>query len=100
MNDNVNIVRETLTLVLQILRGMWRYRWRAVLVAWLICLAGWAAVYTMPDQYKANARIYVDTENAIRPLLQGIAMPTDVMSEVAIVTREMLSRPNLAAVAR
>lgn len=100
MNDSANIIRDAITLGIHILRGMWRYRWRAMLVAWGICLAGWFAVYTMPDVYKANARIYVDTENAIRPLLQGIAIPTDVMSEVAIVTREMLSRPNLAAVAR
>ncbi|MFK8053040.1 MAG: XrtA system polysaccharide chain length determinant [Woeseiaceae bacterium] len=100
MIENANIVRETLVMVLQILRGMWRYRWRAVLVAWGVCLAGWLAVYSMPDIYKANSRIYVDTENAIGPLLRGIALPTDVMSEVAIVTREMLSRPNLAAVAR
>lgn len=54
----------------------------------------------MPPVYEASARVYVDTENAIRPLLQGIASSSNVMSEVTIVTREMLSRPNLAEVAR
>lgn len=81
-------------------RGMWRFRWRAVLVTWLICAVGWFSVYTMPDVYEATARVYVDTENTIRPLLQGIASTSDVMSEVTAVTREMLSRPNLAEVAR
>lgn len=81
-------------------RGMWRYRWPAAMVAWLMCLAGWVGVYLMPNVYEANARIYVDTENAIRPLLQGIAASSNVLNEVNVVTREMLSRPNLAEVAR
>ena len=42
----------------------------------------------------------MDTENAIRPLLQGIAASSNVMNDVNVVTREMLSRPNLAEVAR
>jgi len=81
-------------------RGMWRYRWRAVVVMWIVSLAGWFAVYSMPPVYEANARIYVDTENAIRPLLVGIAASSNVMNEVTVVTRELLSRPNLAEVAR
>lgn len=100
MNNDFSVARDTLAMVRQIARGMWRYRWRAAILTWIVCLLGWFVVLTMPDTYKASARIYVDTENAIRPLLQGIALPTDVMSEVAIVTREMLSRPNLAQVAR
>jgi polysaccharide chain length determinant protein (PEP-CTERM system associated) len=54
----------------------------------------------VPPVYEASARIYVDTENAIAPLLRGIAPTTNVLNEVTIVTREMLSRPNLAEVAR
>lgn len=54
----------------------------------------------MPNQYAANARVYVDTENAIEDFLGGIAAPTDVMSEVTVVVREIVSRPNLAEVAR
>lgn len=81
-------------------RGMWRYRWRALITAWIVAVLGWLAVYSMPDVYEANARIYVDTENAIRPLLQGIATTSNLLNEVNVVTREMLSRPNLAEVAR
>lgn len=81
-------------------RGMWRYRWHAVIVAWVVAIPGWFAVYTMPDVYEANARIYVDTENAIQPLLQGLAVSSNLLDEVNVVKREMLSRPNLAEVAR
>ena len=94
------VIRDFLAVLEAHARGMWRYRWRAVVVAWVISVTGWIAVYAMPPVYEANARIYVDTENAIRPLLQGIAASSNVLNEVTIVTREMLSRPNLAEVAR
>lgn len=94
------VVRDLLAVVEAHARGMWRYRWRAAVVMWAVSIAGWIAVYTMPPVYEASARVYVDTENAIRPLLQGIATSSNVMNEVRIVTREMLSRPNLAEVAR
>lgn len=93
-------VRDILVTLETHVRGMWRYRWRVVIVMWIVCAGGWVGVYLMPNEYEANARIYVDTENVIKPLLQGIAVSSDVMSEVSIVTRELLSRPNLTAVAR
>lgn len=86
-------------LVSQVL-GMWRYRWRAVALMWIVSIVGWIGVYSLPPVYSASARIFIDTENAIRPLLQGIATSSNVMAEVNIVAREMKSRPNLAEVAR
>jgi len=94
------VIRELLDTLEDHARGMWRYRWRAVVLVWIVSIAGWATVYSMPPVYEASARVFVDTENALRPLLQGIATSSDILSEVAVVTREMLSRPNLAVVAR
>lgn len=81
-------------------RGMWRYRRRALVALWTFSILGWVVVYSLPPVFQANARIYVDTETAIRPLLQGIASSSNVLNEVTVVSREMLSRPNLAEVAR
>ncbi|MEN7342878.1 MAG: XrtA system polysaccharide chain length determinant [Pseudomonadota bacterium] len=99
MEPNAGL-RDAFDLIESHLRGMWRYRWRALFVAWALALVGWFFVYTMPDVYEARARIYVDTENAIRPLVENIAPTRNVLNEVNIVTREMLSRPNLGKVAR
>ena len=99
-NENQPAIGDMLAEIDSYARGMLRYKWRAVALTWVFCIVGWMSVYAMPDVYEANARVYVDTENALRPLLQGIASSTNVMNEVTIVTREMLSRPNLAAVAR
>ena len=38
--------------------GMWRYRWQALAVAWVVALAGWVWVLLIPNQYDATARVY------------------------------------------
>ena len=100
MDQGNQVIGELLTTIEAHARGMWRYRWRAVVLTWTVSVIGWIAVYLMPPVYQASSRVYVDTENALRPLLQGIAASSNVMNEVTVVTREMLSRPNLAEVAR
>lgn len=45
------------------------------------------------------ARVYVDTENVLKPLLSDLTVTTDTMSDVAIVTETLLSQPQLKAVA-
>ena len=81
-------------------QGMWRYRWYALLVAWVVAVTGWAWAYSLPNEYRADARVYVDTQSVLRPLLRGLAVESDVQSRVAIMTQTLLSRPNLEKVAR
>ena len=81
-------------------KGMWRFRWIAMVVAWLICPIGWLAVYGMPDTYESEATVYVDTSSALRPLLSQMTVGSDVLSRVELVTTAMLGRPALERVAR
>lgn len=85
---------------LNYLRGIWRHRWYAMALAWTIVLVGWVIVFRMPDQYEASARVYVDTDSILRPLLRGLAVNTNVDQRLKIMTRTLLSRPNLEKVAR
>jgi polysaccharide chain length determinant protein (PEP-CTERM system associated) len=80
--------------------AMWRRRWYAAGVAWLVCVSGWALVAMLPNTYTAKTRIYVDADTMLRPLLRGIAVDTNVLNEVDIMQRTLLSRPNLQKVAR
>lgn len=80
---------------LSIVAGAWRYRWRALTAAWLVCVLGWLLVYSIPDYYQARARVYVDSQSMLKPLLQGLTVNTDVMNTATIMTRALLSRPNL-----
>ncbi len=82
------------------LKATWRYRWYAVVVAWIIALGGWIAVYLMPDRYEASARVYVDTQSVLRPLLSGLAVQPNVDQMVGMMSRTLISRPNLEKVIR
>jgi polysaccharide chain length determinant protein (PEP-CTERM system associated) len=93
MNDIKELLRTTLA-------GMWRRRWLGVLVAWFVCLAGWAAVMMLPPIYESSARIYVDSDTLLGPLLKGIAVESDVSRQVDFMQRTLLSRPNLDKVIR
>lgn len=81
-------------------RSLWRRRWHGLAVTWLICVLGWAFVLYLPNQYEAKARIYVDTESLLRPLLRGIAIDTSMLTQVDVMQRTLLSRPNLQNVSR
>lgn len=82
------------------LSGMWRFRWRALATAWVLALAGWGWVYALPNLYSASARVHVDTESALRPLLRGLAVETNIQDQLNFMTRALLSRPQLEKVAR
>jgi len=86
--------------LLSYLRAAWRYRWYAAVVAWLLALAGWTAVHRMPDRYEANARVYVDTQSMLRPLLSGIAVQPNLDQVVAMMGRTLVSRVNVEKVIR
>ncbi|PPQ38469.1 XrtA system polysaccharide chain length determinant [Rhodopila globiformis] len=79
----------------QYLRAAWRRRWIAVMVAWLVCGLGWFGVYAMPNQYESNARLFVDADAVLTPLLRGIAVDSAPTTQLEIVQRTLLSRPNL-----
>lgn len=82
------------------LKGAWKYRWQAVVTAWIIAISGWIVVYDIPDTYESSARIYVDTQSILRPLMAGMAMSPNVEQQVSIMSRTLFSRPNVERVMR
>ena len=83
-----------------IARSMWRFRWPAVLVAWLVAIVGGATVFLIPDQYEASARIYVDTQSILKPLMSGLAVQPNVEQQVVMLSRTLISRPNVEKLVR
>jgi polysaccharide chain length determinant protein (PEP-CTERM system associated) len=90
---------ELLSKVLDEVDGVLRFRWLAVAIAGVICTLGWLYVLSVPSTYEARARVFVDTQGVLRPLLQGIAISSNVESGVTLVRQAMLSRPHLEKVA-
>lgn len=88
-------MEEVIQKLITYLRAVWLKRWYVVAIAWGITLIGWAVVLMMPDQYRANAKIYVDTQSVLRPLLRGLAVESDVRAQVELMSKSLLTRPNI-----
>lgn len=82
------------------IKGTWKYRWLSMALAWVIGLAGWAVVYNLPDNYLASARIYVDTQNILRPLMAGMTVTPNAQQQVSIISRTLINRPNVERIMR
>lgn len=88
-------MEDLITQLLSGLKGIWKYRWYAISVMWLVAALGWAKVATLPDDYQAMARVYVDTQSILRPLLSGMTSMPNIEQQVSIMSRTLLSRPNV-----
>lgn len=93
-------MHELITQLLSHLKGIWKYRWYAVAAIWIIAISGWLAVHMLPDSYESSARIYVDTQNVLKPLMAGMVQPPNLEQQVAIMSRTLISRPNMERVMR
>jgi polysaccharide chain length determinant protein (PEP-CTERM system associated) len=86
--------------VTDVLRGIWQGRWAGLVVAWLTAVGGGVFVFLVPDRYEATARVYVDTQSLLKPLLQGLTVQPNVDQEVTMLSRTLISRPNLEKLVR
>ena len=78
-----------------ILRATWRHRWLGLGVAWLVGVIGAVVVMRVPDKYEASARIFVDTQSILKPLMSGLAIQPNIEQQVMMLSRTLISRPNV-----
>jgi len=81
--------------VLGALQSIWRRRWVAIAVAWVAALAGFVVVWGVPNRYEASARVYVDTQTVLKPLMAGLTFQPDTDQQVRMMAKTLLSRPNI-----
>ncbi len=91
---------ELTALVLNFLKAIGKYRWHAVVITWIVALCGWAVVLKLPNQYEASARVYVDTQSILKPLLSGMTTLPNLSQQVVFMRRTLFSRPNVEQVMR
>jgi len=81
------------------IRSAWRFRWPGLITAFIVAILGWAVVFALPDVYEADARIFVDTRTALKPVLQGLDLDQDVGAQLNFVRQSLLAGPRLRAIA-
>lgn len=93
-------MHDLITHITTVLRGMWKYRRLGVLVAWLVAAIAATAVLFLPNRYEASARVYVDTQTILRPLMSGLAVQPNVEQQVTMLSRTLISRPTVEKLIR
>lgn len=78
-----------------VLRSVWRQRWLAVITAWTVAVLGGVLVAVTPERYEAQARIHVDTQTVLKPLMSGLAFQPDIDQQVRMLARTLISRPHV-----
>ena len=86
--------------LLNFLKAIGKYRWYAVAISWTIAVIGWAVVMRLPNQYEASARVYVDTQSILKPLLSGMTTLPNLDQQVVFMRRTLISRPNVEKLMR
>lgn len=91
---------ELLSQITTTARGMWIYRRLAMLTIWVVGAIGAGVVLTMPDYYQASARVFVDTQSILRPLMTGIAVQPNIEQQVSMLSRTLINRPTVERLVR
>jgi polysaccharide chain length determinant protein (PEP-CTERM system associated) len=86
---------EITAVLLNFLKAIGKYRWHAVVITWVVALIGWVVVLRLPNQYEASARVYVDTQTILKPLLSSMTTVPNLEQQVMFMRRTLISRPNV-----
>jgi len=81
------------------LHSAWRFRWWGLLAASIAAAFLWATVFALPDRFEAEARVFVDTRTALKPVLQGLTVEQDTNAQLNFVRQSLLTGPQLRKVA-
>jgi polysaccharide chain length determinant protein (PEP-CTERM system associated) len=92
--------QKTLELVLGYVKGVWVKKRYVMICTWIVCPIGFIYVMSMPNIYKSQAKVYVDTSSVLQPLLRGLAIQDDPRQEIAMMVKTLLTRPNVEIIAR
>ncbi len=82
------------------LHEIWRRRWSALIVAWLVGITAAFFAAKQPDVYSARATVFVDTRSLMRSLFKGEVYFEDPAQQLDNVRRLMYARPNIEKVIR
>ena len=85
--------------LLSYLPGVWQHRWAGFWTTLTIGVLSVFVVLAVPTRYEATARVQLDTQSILKPLMEGLAVQPNVDQQVQMMARTLVSRPNIERVA-
>src|SRR5262245_35116753 len=76
------------------LRGIWLRRFWGLAAAWLVAVVGIPIALLMTSKYEATAKVFVDTDSVLKPLMEGLAVQPNTSEQVQMLASTLMSRPN------
>lgn len=96
----LNMQQEPLTTVLyRLYQAVWRYRVLFLGLVFGLSFLLWSLVALIPNTYLAQAKVYIDTQSLLKPLLKGITVDSNAYSRVLEMTKILFSRANIEKIA-
>ena len=93
------LVQDIRTLFLDLVRSIHRFRKPLAISVLAASVLAWAFIALMDPKYEGVARVSVDSNRILKPLLKGIAVQPDVDQRVKLLSQTLLNRPNLEKLA-
>jgi polysaccharide chain length determinant protein (PEP-CTERM system associated) len=78
-----------------VLPGLWAQRWHGLAAAAAVGVLAVGAIALIPDKYEASARMFVDTQSILKPLMTGMTVQPNVEQQMSMMGRTLISRPNV-----
>jgi polysaccharide chain length determinant protein (PEP-CTERM system associated) len=72
-----------------------RHGWLALATVGLTSIGCALALSQWTDRHEARARVYVDTQSVLKPMMAGLTYQPDVDQQVGMLARTLVSRPNI-----
>jgi polysaccharide chain length determinant protein (PEP-CTERM system associated) len=85
--------------LLEQLRGLWRFRWIGIVVAWAVLLLGLLVITVLPNRYQASATVFVDTQTAVSAATRTLTLDENTDAQIQLVREALLGGPQLTKIA-
>lgn len=95
-----NVVEDFVANAKWVVRTAAKRRWLAYGVAAVVAVACGIGIAMIPDRYEASARVYVDTQTVLKPLMSGLTYQPDIEQQVRMLASTLISRPNIERIVR
>jgi polysaccharide chain length determinant protein (PEP-CTERM system associated) len=74
---------------------MWAHRWLGLATASVVGATALATIMVLPEKYEASARVFVNTDSILKPLMTGLTVQPNEDLRIVMLSRLLISRPNV-----
>jgi polysaccharide chain length determinant protein (PEP-CTERM system associated) len=95
-----NVFANTINKLRRIGRMCAKRRWLGLAVGAAVAGVSALLINSLHDRFEATAKVYVDTQTVLKPLMASLTYQPDIDLQVKILARTLITRPNIERLAR